>query len=115
MGDPRYIPIEVRAPRGADVTEVLFDDGHTAVLPHQVLRGFCPCASCQGHSGGVRFVADGDRDLIEIGEVGNYALRLTWGDGHSTGIYSFRFLRQLCACSECCHGDATEREFGRTP
>ena len=33
--------------------------------------------------------------------VGNYAVSLTWQDGHSTGIYSFRLLRQLCPCEAC--------------
>jgi DUF971 family protein len=36
-----------------------------------------------------------DLDLREIEQVGNYALGLTWSDGHSTGIYSFRYLRSL--------------------
>jgi len=115
MSDASFTPLEVRAPRGAQVMHVRFEDGHEAALPHEVLRGFCPCAGCQGHSGGVRFVPDGDRELVEIDEVGNYALRLTWGDGHSTGIYSFRFLRHLCACTECCQVDPTSREFRRTP
>jgi len=33
--------------------------------------------------------------------VGNYALSIIWGDGHDTGIYSYRWLRQLCACPTC--------------
>jgi DUF971 family protein len=36
-----------------------------------------------------------------LGEVGDYALQLTWGDGHATGIYTFVFLRELCACALC--------------
>jgi DUF971 family protein len=31
--------------------------------------------------------------------VGNYALRITWGDGHSAGIYDFDLLRALAAPS----------------
>jgi DUF971 family protein len=115
VSDAQYTPVEVRAPRGARIMELVFDDGHVAVLPHDVLRGFCPCAGCQGHSGGVRFIAEGDRELADLEEVGNYALRLTWGDGHTTGIYSFRYLRELCACAQCCPGDATAREFSRRP
>jgi DUF971 family protein len=94
---------------------VAFEDGHEGIYPHEVLRGFCPCAECQGHSGGVRYREGGDLDLEGIDEVGNYALRLTWGDGHSTGIYSFRFLRALCACGQCCEGDPTARSFARQP
>jgi DUF971 family protein len=33
--------------------------------------------------------------------VGRYALQIFWNDGHSTGIYSFDYLRSLCSCLEC--------------
>jgi DUF971 family protein len=109
----RFRPTEVRAPRGARIMQIVFDDGHEALLPHEWLRGFCPCATCQGHSGPIRFVPGGDLELAEIAEVGNYALRLVWGDGHSTGLYSFRFLRELCACGACSSGSPEQRTFSR--
>jgi DUF971 family protein len=112
--DPRHIPIEVHAPRGSRELRIVFEDGHEARYPHEWLRGFCPCAGCQGHSGPIRFVPGGDLELVDLGEVGNYALRLTWGDGHASGIYSFRYLRELCACPECNRaGDPGERTFSR--
>jgi DUF971 family protein len=111
--EDRNIPVEVRAPRGADTTRVEFADGHEGVYPHALLRGYCPCAQCQGHSGPIRFVAGPDLTLSEIEEVGNYALRLTWGDGHSSGIYSFEYLRRLCACAQCAEGELTQRTFSR--
>ena len=104
----RTTPLEIHAPKGARRMVVLFEDGHEAVYPHEVLRGFCPCAECQGHSGEVRFIEqteDRALELADLGEVGNYALRITWGDGHSTGIYSFRYLRQLCCCVACVPAD----------
>ena len=33
--------------------------------------------------------------------VGRYALQMYWSDGHSTGIYTFDYLRDLCPCAEC--------------
>jgi DUF971 family protein len=90
-----------------------FEDGHRARYPHEVLRGFCPCASCQGHSGEIRFVEGGNLELADIGEVGNYALRLTWGDGHGSGIYSFRYLRALCCCDDCAPDDPKQRSLSR--
>jgi DUF971 family protein len=107
------IPTEVRAPRGARIMEISFEDGHEAVYPHERLRGYCPCATCQGHDGPIQFVPGGDLELRDIAEVGNYALRLSWGDGHSTGIYSFTYLRQLCACPICNAEAPTERAFSR--
>ncbi|MEM7135521.1 MAG: DUF971 domain-containing protein [Myxococcota bacterium] len=106
-------PVELRAPEGARVMEIEWADGHTSSYPHEILRGFCPCAHCQGHDGPIRFVEGGDLVLRDIQQVGNYAVRLVWGDGHQTGIYSFRFLRALCACSSCSDGNPRERSFSR--
>ena len=106
-------PTELRAPRGARVMEIDWADGHRSVYPHELLRGVCPCAHCQGHEGPVEYVEGGDLELTDIQVVGNYALRLIWGDGHQTGIYSHRFLRSLCACSSCAEGEPKSRSFSR--
>ena len=113
MTQPDFTPVEVRSPRGARETEIEFADGHVGVYPHESLRGYCPCAQCQGHNGPIHFVEGGDLELRDIAEVGNYALSLTWGDGHRTGIYSFRYLRALCCCAQCAPGDPKAREFSR--
>ncbi|GAC1677392.1 MAG: hypothetical protein PVS2B2_13750 [Candidatus Acidiferrum sp.] len=34
-------------------------------------------------------------------QVGNYAIQITFNDGHATGIYSYDHLRTLCPCEEC--------------
>jgi DUF971 family protein len=111
--DDRFDLLEVRAPKGARVMQILFGDGHEGLYPHELLRGYCPCAQCQGHQGPITFVAGGDLELADIGEVGNYALSLTWGDGHNTGIYSFNYLRRLCACAQCGSPDPKQRTFER--
>jgi DUF971 family protein len=114
----RTTPVEVRAPRAGDTMEIDFADGHHAVYPHEILRGYCPCAICQGHQGPVRFIptprdARGNLELTDLAEVGDYALRLTWGDGHATGIYTFVFLRDLCSCSDCVTEPDLARRFPR--
>lgn len=106
-------PVEIRAPHGAQLMEIDFADGHIGHYPHDLLRGYCPCAACQGHQGEIRFVEAENLDLVEVGEVGNYALKLVWGDGHASGIYSFRFLRTLCSCNQCLRGDPRGRLFSR--
>lgn len=91
-------PAEVRAPRGARLFEIDWSDGVTSLIRHVVLRGFCPCAVCQGHKATVTWVDVAGDDALEIadlGETGNYAIRIAWADGHQTGIYSFKFLREL--------------------
>lgn len=103
MTDPRFKCLAVRSPRGATVTEIDWGDGHKGKYPHVILRGYCPCAGCQGHSGTITFknASDIQLELDRIEPVGNYALGLTWFDGHSSGLYSFKYLRGLCQCAEC--------------
>ncbi len=95
MATSRLSPTNIKAPHGANVFEITWSDGYTSRLPHRVLRGYCPCAQCQGHHGVTRFVDGGNLELCDIARVGNYALGLTWGDGHSGGIFTFEYLRRL--------------------
>jgi DUF971 family protein len=40
-------------------------------------------------------------EVASIVAVGNYAIQITWGDGHNTGIYTYEHLRSLCECGQC--------------
>ena len=94
-------PLEVR--RGPDdrTMRIRWDDGHASEYPWAYLRGWCPCAGCQGHGNDKRYVQPPQCDLRAIAVVGNYALSLQWSDAHDTGIYTYRYLRELCACDSC--------------
>jgi len=94
-------PVEVRHERSARRVVVTWDDGHLSSYGLDYLRSWCPCASCQGHGLGSRYLDLHDQELVHLEGVGNYALGFTWQDGHSTGIYSFRLLRGLCPCEDC--------------
>jgi DUF971 family protein len=79
-----------------------FSDGVEAYLPLPLLRRACPCAACQGEPDALGRVIRprveyGPRsfDLLKFELVGGYAIQLFWADGHSTGIYSFTYLRRL--------------------
>ncbi|MBL8719062.1 MAG: DUF971 domain-containing protein [Myxococcales bacterium] len=110
MPDPRFTPTAVRSPWKAQTTEIDWADGHTAIYPHEILRGYCPCAGCQGHKVEIAFVPGGDTSIAKIEPVGDYGLSFEWGDGHATGIYTFRYLRGLCRCEKCVPPDqAAER------
>jgi DUF971 family protein len=94
-------PVEIRHERSARRVVVLWEDGHESIFPLDYLRSWCPCATCQGHSPNARYLDLHDQELVQIEGVGNYAVALTWQDGHNTGIYSFRLLRELCPCGAC--------------
>lgn len=80
-----------------------WSDAHVGEYDYAYLRGYCPCAACQGHHAPtVRFHPPAAPVALEqIAPVGNYALSFTFSDGHGTGIYRYDFLRALCPCREC--------------
>ncbi|HVZ36531.1 MAG TPA: DUF971 domain-containing protein [Polyangiaceae bacterium] len=106
--DPRFTPLEFRAPHGGYEVEILWADGQVTHYENDVLRGFCPSALWQGHQGPLRYIPGGDSDLLDIEEVGNYGVKLTWPD-NDTGIYTYRFLRELGELE----GDPRRAQFGR--
>jgi len=88
-------PTGIRAPHGSKFFEISWEDGTKHRLENEILRGYCPCAGCQGHSGTIKFQENRNSDLRDIKPVGNYALTLVWGDQHDTGIYSFDYIHRL--------------------
>jgi DUF971 family protein len=79
-----------------------WNDGHAAEYPYDYLRGWCPCAGCQGHTGRIRYQPPANPvDIGAIKPVGNYAISLAFSDGHGTGIYRYEFLREICPCGRC--------------
>ena len=94
-------PVEVRHEQGARRLVISWEGGHVSAYGLDYLRSWCPCASCQGHAPSARYLDLHDQRLAHVEAVGNYALGLTWGDGHNTGIYTFRLLRGLCPCDDC--------------
>ncbi|NQW99094.1 DUF971 domain-containing protein [bacterium] len=86
----------------ADELALSFGDGDEVYLGLPLLRRACPCAGCQGEPDALgrvmRPVVDhGPRafELEKFAPVGGYAIQLFWGDGHSTGIYSYAYLKKL--------------------
>lgn len=75
-----------------------WNDGFSAELDYDYVRGHCPCAGCQGHSAGQVVFRKPPAPVspVTIEPVGNYAISIAWSDGHSTGIYRFDFLREIC-------------------
>ncbi len=64
-----------------------------------MLRGLCPCANCVNEFTGERtfFPEDASEDIrpdkMEL--VGNYAVKVYWSDGHSSGLYTWKYLRSI--------------------
>jgi DUF971 family protein len=86
---------------------VKWDDGTESFFSLEALRRACPCAGCKGemdvmgnlYRGPEKPLTPSSFQLVGIGKVGGYAIQPQWGDGHSTGLYSFDYLRQLVPSS----------------
>jgi DUF971 family protein len=80
-----------------------WEDGSESFIALEKLRRACPCAECKGEMdvmGNVyrapeKPLTPRSFELVRIGPVGGYAIQPQWADGHSTGLYSFDYLRAL--------------------
>ena len=90
-------PLQIRVLRADRALEVDFDDGASFRYPAELLRVESPSAEVQGHSAGQKVTLPGKRNvgIVELEPVGNYAVRIIFDDGHSTGIYSWPNLYRL--------------------
>ena len=82
---------------------IRWDDGVESFIALDKLRRACPCAGCKGemdvmgnlYKGPEKPLRPDSFQLRGLAHVGGYAIQPQWGDGHSTGLYSFDYLRQL--------------------
>jgi len=97
MNDPysnRHTPTEIRVKRDEKTLEVDFDDGKSFSLPAELLRVESPSAEVQGHGPGQKTLVAGRRHvgIMDVEQVGNYAVRIKFDDLHDTGIFSWQTL-----------------------
>ncbi len=84
---------------------VKWDDGSESFVPLEKLRRACPCAGCKGevdvmghlHRGPEQRLTAAAFELRRLETVGGYALQPFWGDGHSSGLFAFDYLRRVAA------------------
>jgi ATP-binding protein involved in chromosome partitioning len=81
---------------------IVWSDDHQSFYESHTLRCACSCATCVDEMSGRKVLRDEDipRDIrpSEIHPVGNYGISVAWSDGHATGIYTFKRLRESCPC-----------------
>ena len=90
-------PTELRIDRAAKSLRISFDDGAIFDLSAEYLRVSSPSAEVQGHGPSTRNLPGAKQHvgLSRAEPVGNYAVRLIFDDGHSSGLFSWDYLRQL--------------------
>ncbi|HUC54185.1 MAG TPA: DUF971 domain-containing protein [Candidatus Cybelea sp.] len=108
---PTSVKIHVSSGAGVDIT---WADGHLSHYEFAYLREECPCATCnearekKASLGASSFKSSPVLPMFKprpraqaATVVGNYAVQISFTDGHSTGIYSYDHLRNICPCAEC--------------
>lgn len=96
---PAIEPREIKQ-EGECGVKITWADDRVCQYTAAGLRRACPCAQCVNEWTGQRVlkpetIAE-ELTISDLSIVGRYALNFRWSDGHETGIYSFRYLRDLC-------------------
>ncbi len=91
------VATEIELKRKDRIFAIKFEDGAQFDLSYELLRVHSPSAEVQGHkpSEAVLQVGKKDVEISKVNPVGNYALKITFDDGHDTGLYSWEWLYEL--------------------
>jgi DUF971 family protein len=90
-------PTDIKLRTKSRVLEVSFQDGTRYELPFEYLRVYSPSADVRGHGPGQETLQLDKQNvtITRVEQVGHYALRLVFSDGHDTGLYSWGYLQEL--------------------
>lgn len=90
-------PTEIRLRKKSRVLEVTYPDGTNYELPCEYLRVFSPSAEVRGHGPNQAVLVVGKESvgIRAVDPVGHYAVRLTFDDGHDSGLFSWSYLKEL--------------------
>ena len=88
---------EIKLRTRSRVLEVAFEDGARHLLPFEYLRVYSPSAEVKGHGPGQEVLVTGKQNvgIRAVEPVGQYAVKLVFDDGHDTGLYTWKYLREL--------------------
>jgi DUF971 family protein len=95
-------PLHIRARKPEGILDVEWPADRVARIPFKVVRTACPCAACVDEMTGERILdpetVPGDIVPSKLEFIGRYALKVTWPDGHSTGLYTWDLLDEIARC-----------------
>jgi DUF971 family protein len=97
-GSEQHKPVAIQLRRRSRQLELEYTGGERYSLSCEYLRVYSPSAEVLGHGPGQEVLQTGKLNvgITAIKPVGNYALQLVFDDGHDTGLYSWRYLYELC-------------------
>jgi len=91
------IPTRIVLHEVSRVLELEYSDGRQFRLPCEFLRVYSPSAEVRGHGPGQETLQTGKAEVTisAIEQVGHYAIKPMFSDGHYTGIFSWDYLYWL--------------------
>lgn len=91
------LPTEILLHRQSRVLELDFDDGARFLLPCEYLRVYSPSAEVRGHSPATaKLQVDKESvSITDIQQIGTYAIKLVFDDGHDSGLFDWPYLYRL--------------------
>lgn len=92
-------PTRILVSKSRDALTLSYPENLTHTLSAEYLRVFSPSAEVRGHGRGNEVLQYGKREVLlsSLQKSGNYALQITFDDGHDSGIYSWDYLYDLGA------------------
>lgn len=95
--EQRPLPTEIHLHRQSRVLELHYDDGARFLLPCEYLRVYSPSAEVRGHSPATAKLQVGKEavTITDIRQIGSYAVKLVFDDGHDSGLYDWQYLYKL--------------------
>lgn len=91
------IPKQIKLHKKSHQLELIYSDGESYSLAAEYLRVLSPSAEVRGHGNPILQVGKLNVGLTGVDPVGHYALKLTFDDGHDSGLYHWDYLYQLCS------------------
>ena len=90
-------PTSLKVDAAKSTLKISFDNGEQFQIEAELMRVNSPSAEVQGHSPDQRVIQAGKRDvkILQMIPTGNYAVRIVFGDGHDTGIFTWAYLYEL--------------------
>jgi DUF971 family protein len=95
--ETRVLPTEIQLHQKSRVLEIVFDDGARFRLPCEYLRVYSPSAEVRGHSPNTAKlqVKKEQVNITDLQQVGQYAVKIVFDDGHKSGLYDWAYLYKL--------------------
>ncbi len=89
------LPTDIKLHKASKTLSLKYASGEEYHLPAEFLRVHSPSAEVQGHGKPILQFGKIGVGLSKVEPAGQYALKLTFDDGHDSGLFTWEYLYQL--------------------